>query len=154
MKVMIMLMWETKRHSNVDKKVLVLVGISVFVSMHGVLLATGIPVPPTADSFTTLPGLLYLSAVLGSISFVAAGYGTGIGPVRWRHLAGLGYVLLAVPLAASPTFVNAADQAYGGEYTFVALAGLSTLLLLAMAVDISLDSRVIMTLESGSADSV
>lgn len=146
-------MERTRRTTNVNRSILTLIGISVFVSVHGVLLATGVPVPPTdVGTYASLPGVLYASAVLGSVAFVAAGRGVSAAGVTWRHLACLGYVLLAVPLAASPAFVDVTDQAYGGRTTFLVLAALAVLLLLAMAVDILLDSRVIVTFEAEPVD--
>jgi hypothetical protein len=128
--------------------VLVPLGIVAFLGVHAILHVLGFPVPPTdLGAYTSFSTLVYLSAVLGSIALIVGGTSYSIGIFTWRIIVGIGYVLIAIPFLASIAYVDL-SHAYGSQLLGFAAIGCSVLLLLAMAVDIALDSRVIVTFES------
>lgn len=124
-----------------DSRVLVPIGVCclavtyVLSSLFGVRpLAT----PPAA--FATPRGIAFLSLVASGAALVAAGLGVGLGPVSWRALAAAGYALLTVPLLLGVRFL-------GGGIATLASVGVAVLLLVAMAVDIALDARIVVASE-------
>lgn len=126
-----------------DRKIFVRFGLLDLVLVSAILALFGIEVALSNSFVGVFLGLF----VAGGVASLLAGYGVSIGPISWRSFAAASYVLTMVP-----TVVLSAQAGIGEDAAFPApiVAGtlaITAVLFVAIAVDIALDTGVVVTIE-------
>lgn len=134
-----------------DRKILIPIGITGIVGIHAVLLAVGINFVFTdVKAYLTAGGAIYVSAILGSIAALLSGFGIQVGPLSWRTFGALAYILFAVPVITSWLVIDASGYAAVPAQAYPLLVVSGAGLLVAIGIDIALDTGWFLSLESNT----